>query len=150
MIRRCSYGGTTTSGTLTRRTANDVILSFEWSGLLNQLYTEARVIAMRVHFAVPASQTTFGYVLAGTDRSGALAVATLASQVFALQNAKLWNFPSGNKESISYEAKALDLEDQNFSAVSSMASSFAIQWLNSTNSSIATFTEFLVEFRGNQ
>jgi hypothetical protein len=146
IFRRATLTSQILTSAFTRYQTSRAISTVEWSSL-SAIYTLYRVTAMRLRFVLAAG--TSGYVLVGGDRSGVVAAPTLVSQVWALQNARVWNFPSGAVEAPTYEMKALELEDQNFLSTTSSTPAFAIQVANETNGTITVLEEYMLEFRGN-
>jgi len=164
-LRRCTYvAALTTTGasvlgfnmgsTLLRSNAN------EWTNL-SARYTEYRIRGIRVHVirtdssfstaALPASAQL--YTLIGTDRSGILASPTTAQAVWGLSGTKVFQVPQTTKPA-AYSEKALDLEEQNFTAVTVNSTTFQVQlFLQSNTASLivgSLFVEWDVEFRGAQ
>ncbi len=109
---------------------------------------------MPLDASVPTASGTTGILIVGTDRSGSLAALSTVAQVAMLQATK--SFSGTDGKLAVYEAKATDLEDQNFDPVGSMVARFAIQtgWQNSSGTGAALWTnltmmiEYAVQFRG--
>jgi hypothetical protein len=128
----------------------------EWSSYAAR-YSQARVLALRIiyrrNYAVNVSATgptAGGNLVVGTDRSGSvIGTPTSEIQVFALQNAKVFDVFT----SWSYEARAIDIEDQLYSPTSgSPTATFAIcvygNGFNNTTTYGEIFVEAMVEFKG--
>jgi hypothetical protein len=124
-------------------------------------YTEYRIRGIRAHVirtdssfstaALPASAQL--YTLLGTDRSGIVAAPSTAQAVWGLSGTKVFQVPQTTKPAI-YSEKALDLEEQNFTAVTVNSTTFQVQlFLQSNTASLivgSLFVEWDVEFRGAQ
>jgi len=103
----------------------------EWSSMAS-VYVQYRVLAIRVYlqsFLLPATAGTDLPVFLGTDRSGALASPGSVPIVWALHNPKVFKLNNSDKKPISYEARAIDLEDQLYTPVGAPVPRFAIQAL---------------------
>lgn len=145
---------TTASGSITLRFTNSSVSGAqEWSSY-SARYVEARVLSIRVHISPlePATSISNGTGVFGTDRSGGVASTTFA-QVWALQAPKLYT--TQMVKPFTYEARAIDLEDQDFSPTSSApVLSFGINgsFTSLSFSQVALFVlvEYMVEFRGTQ
>ncbi len=161
VVRRLSYVSTASISASTgllinpasvRSTAN------EW-GSISAIYTQYRVLAIRVRTMVNATsvigQTSVGspaYVMYGTDRSGSIAATASPNSIWALDQPFVHALPTLDSVLPSYEARAIDLEDQNYVAVGSNQTSFGILLVIVTSNSVAfnywNFVDALVEFKG--
>jgi hypothetical protein len=168
IVRRLSQavGVQTTSATGTlfvRIQSSACANAIEWSNLA-AIYVQYRVIEIIVTliplqpFALSAGVNTAalgqGVVIAGTDRSGVLAVLSSYATVWGLTNPKA--FTTQTIKPIRYRAKAIDLEDQNFTAVGAPQSLFSVQYalnfnpVSTTLPALYQLNEFVVEFKGAQ
>lgn len=148
LVRRLTFSGTIANGLGARMRTTDVTSCQEWSAATG-IYSEYRVLAIKLHLVSVPTNAAGGHVVTGIDRSGALAVPGTAQIAFGLQNAKVHSVPAtGNVKTIYVEARAVDLEDQLFSAVTTAPSNFAVQWYNGSTQTVTYFAEFMVEFRG--
>jgi hypothetical protein len=162
ILRRLSQsvGVVTTSatGTLFQRVNSSAVANaVEWSNL-SAVYTQYRTIEMRLTL-VPQQSTTAtapygqGTLIFGTDRSGALATLSSYASVWGLQAPKVHTLQMV-KPAV-YSARAIDLEDQDFTPVGAPVSLFAVQYAINAPNVISTGVAFLlldyvVEFKGNQ
>jgi len=89
----------------------------EWASM-SAVYVQFRVIAVRVVLIPSRGGVATNYQdcpgVAGTDRSGALAAPSSVAGVWALNNPKPFLLTNTDKKPFSYEARAIDLEDQNY------------------------------------
>jgi hypothetical protein len=135
----------------------------EWANLA-AIYVQYRVIEIIITL-VPFQSSAYaagvnsnvpgqGIVIAGTDRSGTLAVATSYAALWGLNNPKAYT--TQTIKPMRYKARAIDLEDQDFTPVGSPVSLFSIQYgLNFVGVTAAVpclyqLNEFVVEFKGAQ
>jgi len=152
--------GSATGLTLIRVLSSQCANAQEWANL-SAVYVQARVIEIRVTlfpYRNPASGTGFTgngtdyMVVAGTDRSGALAAPTTIGGVFGLSQPKC--FTSNAVVPHVITAKAIDLEDQEFFAIGTPVAKFAIQvasqmiGVTAAPSVFWQLNEFIVEFKG--
>ncbi len=127
------------------------ISATEWASYAAR-YTEARVLAMRFHVVSGAGAAITGdRIVVSTDRSGILAVPTSEQAVWAQTAPKI--FIDAMVVPGVYEARAIDIEDQLFDAVTTMTNRFGIQYAAFGTASTTIFAllpEYMVEFRGPQ
>jgi hypothetical protein len=162
LVRRLSYATTKTIAATTAGynfSPTDVrASSTEWSSIA-ALYSQYRVLAIRLNFIgdninyTATNSPHVQYLLCGTDRSGSTSAGASANAVWALDQPKVFNIQTVTPVPITYEAKAIDLEDQNYVASSSNQTSFSIPvWLStnwaSGSISLFVFVEAMVEFKG--
>ncbi len=157
VVRRLSMAGSLSTGAGggvgTRFLSSSVNTATEWSSLA-AVYTQARVVEMRVHY-VPTVPLTTGVSQSGvfgTDRSGSLAIPATLSACWALNNPKV--FVGAMVKPAVYTARAIDLEDQDFDPVTAMTARYAIQLFvqnGPTSALVGNYLiEFAVEFKGAQ
>ncbi len=119
----------------------------EWPNL-SARYVEYRVLSIRVHLVMLNVATL---AVMATDRSGTgISPGTVAS-IWALQGAKVYNGDETSVTPASYEARAIDLEDQNYTSVSTNALTFGVSILvqgPNTTAVGSLLVEALVEFKG--
>jgi len=123
----------------------------EWASYAAR-YQEYRVLAIKVAIAESDNSNAGAYIIWSTDRSGGASVPSTAAAAFASAGAKVMDPNSTQKTFSSYQARATDIEDQNFSSVGINATSFQI-FLYLNNGATKTYTAFVeaaVEFRGPQ
>jgi len=160
-IRRCtSVPGvlsTTASAVLFGRVlSNAATSSTEWANYAVR-YVEARVLAVRLNFlpfgtsSAAAPMDVVAGVIA-TDRSGALSTPTSWGQVWALADPR--PFTDQMVKPFTYQAQAIDLEDQDYQPVGALGATFSVLYAVSAQvgNSACLFlaTDFLVEFKGPQ
>jgi hypothetical protein len=129
----------------------------EWASYAAR-FQEYRVLAMKVSLVVGALGANpvneLDFVIFSTDRSGALTVPASGGANWANDNPKVFNGVSTDRRLLEYEARAIDLEDQDFSPVGTTITNFAIFLTASGSVSITgvatLFCEWMVEFRGTQ
>jgi hypothetical protein len=148
---------TNASGVLFGRVLSSAATSTtEWASYAAR-WTEARVLELRLSFlpfgaSVAANPNDAAAAVVAADRSGALAVPTTFGQVWALADPTL--FTDQMVKPTRYSVRAIDLEDQDFQPVTSLAATFAAQYAASSASASSTIlflsTDFLVEFKGTQ
>jgi hypothetical protein len=159
-IRRLTY-----SGQLTANGAGFVGANFnaayvranavEWANYAAR-FTEYRLLGTRVHITQPfvvATGLEGGSVIMSTDESGAATTPTSLQLAWQQGNAKVFNLDQTTPKPITYSARAVDLEDQDFTPVGISATTFQIFLaVNGGVSSIVCqfFIEFSVEFRSPQ
>lgn len=146
--------------TLIRVLSSQVSNAQEWANL-SAVYVQARVIEVRVTlfpYRNPAAGTGFVgngtdyMVVAGTDRSGALAAPTTVGGVFGLSQPKC--FTSNGVIPHVITARAIDLEDQEFFAIGTPVAKYAIQvaaqmvGVTAAASHFWQLNEFICEFKG--
>jgi len=125
----------------------------EWASY-SPRWSEYRILAMKVHVSsiptTPASSTT---VMCATDRSG-VGPNTLATPAafLASTNVKIFEADHTDKKLITYEARAIDLEDQDFTPVNTNSTAFSIYVALHAGAAVSTGTliyfEAMVQFRG--
>ncbi len=165
--RRCTLLTTAACGaggaiSVTAIGTSSVTGAAEWSSY-SARWTEARVLAVRLRFvprypmgyfaaATGATAAANSQLFIGTDRSGAATITT-ANAILALEKSQI---QPGNKV-VMYEAQAIDLEDQLFSSIGTMANNFRVAYgvICSGAPAGATtifdlFVEWMVQFRGAQ
>jgi hypothetical protein len=158
-IRRMSY---IASLTLTAQTYNSISinvglirsLSTEWSSFTAR-YVEYRMLALRLHVTDQLGASQSATVIFSTDRSGVLTTPTTPAQQWAMANPKVMNLDYSVTKMPSYEAKAIDLEDQLFTPVGQTSlNTFAIiLGINIPTATTAIWTyyvEAMLEFKGSQ
>jgi len=156
LTRRLTWSTTGSSNVGGRVRTTDVTSASEWSSAA-AIYSEFRVLAIRCVFAprqlsaiagTVSAQRAADYLITGIDRSGALAVPATALAAWGLQGARVHCL----SDTISQvEARAVDLEDQLFSPVTTVPANFAVQWFYTTGfttTAVDVLVEFIVEFRG--
>ncbi len=119
----------------------------EWASESSR-WCEARVLAIRAHL-IPNTTAGFPMIVA-TERSGALTAPGSAAVAYQMASAKLIYIGATVGKVQCVEARALDLEDQNFDAVGALANRFAIQMFNPSGVTQGYYVEFIVEFRGSR
>jgi len=134
----------------------------EWASF-SARFTLYRVLAMRLRFqfmpvvvtvaaGVPTA-TAPSLAVVGTDRSGSLAAPASPSAVSQLQNVKYHSGTVSSPKLLTYEARAVDLEDQDYISTTTSAARYAIivgyqgPLAGVTNVGLYTI-EFAVEFKG--
>jgi len=127
----------------------------EWASYAAR-WTQYRMLKICVRFVLYSApvgstpNTAFGLGVAATDRSGTLALPVTNAAVWAMAGAKAFLLQPTNTPSV-YSAKAIDLEDQNYTSVSVSSTAFQVFLATSAaaaNSALAI--EFIVEFKGSQ
>jgi hypothetical protein len=126
----------------------------EW-GSYSGRYVEYRMLALRVHVSDQQGVSQACTAIFSTDRSGVLITPTTVAQQWAMANPKVFNLDYSVTKMPSYEAKAIDLEDQLFTPVGQTSlNSFAIiLGVNIPAAATASwtyYTEAIVEFKGPQ
>jgi hypothetical protein len=156
LIRRCSnivgvntnasgfYGATFLSSAVTTST--------EWSSL-SARWSEARVLQIKVHYADTVYPPNVNAIVFSTDRAGVSGAPTSTVNCWSGDNAKVFNTDVQSVGLPKYSARAIDLEDQDFSAVGAMTATFAIRAASQGPTAVVAtigfmFVEYLVEFRG--
>jgi len=132
---------------LTRIQDSTVANGQEWANL-TAVYAQFRVLSIKLWLTPFTAAQWTGVV--GTDRSGALAPATTIAYIWGLQAPRL--IVDQMTKPFSYEARAIDLEDQLFVPVGAPVAHFAIQLGVTTASATSNFAfywvEYMVEFKG--
>ncbi len=161
-VRRMTQSGNLTVGTTSNRfLTSGVTSATEWSSYSGR-WTQARVLAMRILAWVPLlsmTPTASGVpaqLLAGTDRSAAVAAGASVTAVAAMQQFKALHASHGKV--VQYEVKALDIEDQDYTPVGSMTAKYAMHIIFSGASGtgapvytgIPYILEYAVQFKGTQ
>jgi len=127
----------------------------EWASYAAR-WTQYRLLEIRLCFTLwqmvagvtPTFVNDLGVV--ATDRSGILALPTTIGAVFAMAGAKTFLMLPTSVPS-RYKARAIDLEDQNYSPVSVSSTAFQVFVATSSSSpATALAIEFMVEFKGSQ
>jgi hypothetical protein len=162
ILRRLSqaFGVITTSatGTLFQRVNSSAVANCaEWSNLA-AVYVQYRTIELRLTLVPLQSSTAVepysqGVLIFGTDRSGTLATLSSYASVWGLTAPKVHTFQMV-KPAV-YTARAIDLEDQDYTPVAAPVSQFSVQFGINAPNVLSTGVAFLlldyvVEFKGNQ
>lgn len=129
----------------------------EWASYAAR-FTEYRILGVRVHLTSAPGQLGSGIepegpLLLSVDNSGTLAAPTTIAAVWGMAKPKLFNLNTTSARPIEYAARAIDLEDMNFTAVGVNAATFQV--ILAANSGATTnygqlFVEWAVEFRSTQ
>jgi hypothetical protein len=166
VVRRLSYapGAIAANGagltTVKISSATFIANAPEWASFVAR-YTEYRFLSIRIFPTEPPVSTlttvsVSGIVCVGTDRSGQLGAPASQAVVWGLQSPKLLVYDSTQHNPPSYEARAIDLEDQNFQASSTAGSNLPAFAINFTHNgpvsanNIQYLAEAMVEFKGMQ
>jgi hypothetical protein len=161
ILRRLSQavGVLTTSATGTyfaRVQSSAVANAVEWSNLA-AVYVQYRTIEIRVTIVVLGSTTSVAaqqsLLVFGTDRSGILAAPSSYATVWGLQAPKVHTLQC--VKPCVYTARAIDLEDQDFTPVGAPVSMFAVHMAINNAGTLSTgiayaLYDYVVEFKGNQ
>lgn len=127
--------------------------SLEWASSQAR-YQEYRLLAIRVSHVAGYRATTNDFVSFCADRTGSAVAPTLASTTWAGDGARVFNLNNTSAKPITYEVRATDLEDQNFTPTTQNSTSFQmLVWFQGSTASISVgvqFVEFIVELRGTQ
>jgi len=127
----------------------------EWASYAAR-WTQYRMLQIRLCFTLwqmvagvtPTFVNDLGVV--ATDRSGILALPTTIGAVFGMAGAKAF-LMLPTSVPCRYVARAIDLEDQNYTPVSVSSTAFQVFVATSTVSpSTVLAIEFMVEFKGSQ
>jgi hypothetical protein len=97
-----------------------------------------------------ATTATTSLITIGTDRSGQGGFSSHA-QVQALAAVKYYLYNTSSPKVVTYEARATDFEDQNYSAIAGIAATYAIVFYAQSSITGANgqyCVEFAVEFKG--
>jgi hypothetical protein len=125
----------------------------EWSSY-SARYSEFRMLAIRLSVVPLLSvASNLDQVIFGTDRSGSAAAPTTVAGIFQLTASKVFNGQSTSMIPIRYEGRAIDLEDQLYTAVGTAATSFILYVgvLGTASTAVASlYAEFMCEFKGPQ
>ncbi len=126
----------------------------EW-GSFAARYQQYRVIAIKVgvipnNQASQSSTNYISYVVFSTDRSGTSGTPTSAASIFSGDAPKVYNLDYTGMAVPSYQAKAIDLEDQNYTSVATNQTSFQVLGTLQGNGSApcTVLVEWMVEFKG--
>jgi hypothetical protein len=161
ILRRLSQaaGVLTTSATGTyfyRALSSAVANAAEWANLA-AVYVQYRTLEIRLTIVPLGSTTSVNpaqtVLIFGTDRAGTLAVPTSYATVWGLQAPKVHTLQC--VKPCVYSARAIDLEDQDFTPVASPVSLFAVQFAMNNPGTLSTglaylLIDYVVEFKGNQ
>ncbi len=153
-MRRLTWVTSTGGASVSVRFGTDSVTSAaEWSSYASR-FTECRVLGIKISFAgTPVTAGTGAPLMfVGTDRSGSVAAGLSPAATAQLDAVKVFNTSNTSMTPMSYQAKALDLEDQLFTPVGS-ASTTKNYSIHATNQAAVAFNclvEFLVEFKGHQ
>lgn len=161
ILRRLSsaIGVVTTSATGTyfaRVQSSAAANAAEWANLA-AVYVQYRTIEIRVT-VVPQQTSTVtapysqAVLVFGTDRGGIAGVPSSYATIWGLQAPKVHTFQMV-KPAV-YSARAIDLEDQDFTPCSAPVSLFAVQFGINMPTAISTgiafvLYDYVVEFKGN-
>lgn len=158
-VRRLSLTGamtTTAAGTFAKNIAAatagwGLSSTTEWSSY-SARFTEYRVLAIKVT-VVPytVSASSEASMVLSTDRSGAVGAPANLNVCWAGTAPRV--FFTGQVKPGSYEAKAIDLEDQDYSPVGTIISTFSVQAFATgpvSTQLFGAYVEYLVEFKGPQ
>jgi hypothetical protein len=94
--------------------------------------------------------------MVGTDRSGVLTAPTTLNQVQQLQNVVYHSGNVATPKLLTYEARALDIEDQDYIAIGVTTTSRYAIWLGNSGpiggtGNVGQYSiEFAVEFKGSR
>jgi len=158
--RRLTYfvGITTTAGGLAFFQVNSALLrssSAEWASYAAR-FTEYRILGLKIHVMTSPGgtlATNQGFCIIAQDQSGTLATPTTTAAMWGLADSRVWNLDDTLPRGIVYTAKAVDLEDLNYTAVTTSSTTFQvfvhITGLASTQIASA-FLEWCVEFKSPQ
>jgi len=126
----------------------------EWPSMA-AVYVQYRVIEIRITLCpfTTAGQAD-GILVMGTDRSGALAAITTVTAAWGLTMPKVFSLRTLTKPA-QYTAKAIDLEDQDYTPVGAPVPLFSIQYSLAASGLVSVpalfrLNEFVVEFKGTQ
>jgi hypothetical protein len=127
----------------------------EWSNLA-ALYTEYRILKTRVKqldIAQNAANTNYGAIVACTDRSGVATTPSTPAAAYALEDPEVFNMDSTIPFPWVYTTRALDLEEQNFTAVGVNATTYQVFVVSSggvpSGNVYSLYIDWIVEFRSN-
>jgi hypothetical protein len=123
----------------------------EWASLA-AVYVQYRTIEVRVTVVPLRAANPADFVLVlGTDRSGTLGVPTSYVTVWGLQAPKVHT--SNMVKPAVYAARAIDLEDQEFTPVAAPVALYGVQFAVNSAAVSTTFAmlylDWVVEFKGN-
>jgi hypothetical protein len=125
----------------------------EWASYAAR-FTEYRILGVRLYLTTAPGETGLdGPVLLAVDNSGVLGAPTTIAQVWGMAKSKLFNINTTSPRPIEYAARAIDLEDMNFTAVGVNATTFQAILAAQSSFSLAygyLFVEWAVEFRSTQ
>lgn len=164
VVRRVSYLNSFSTnaaglGFLAGSSTNMRSNGFEW-GDLAALYTLYRILGVKITLtggfpqAATSLPTSLSTALFGTDRSGVLSTPTTQALMVVLDQFRMFNLDYSMSKPITYSAKALNFDDQDFVPTSTNATTFipycCITGSFSTTNAATYVIEWFVEFRGAQ
>jgi hypothetical protein len=159
-LRRITYSQIlTTAGTgLVSFTVGSTLLrasGVEWAFYAAR-FTEYRILGVRIHATdtpVAGVVNSQGPLLIATDNSGSATPPTTVALIWGMAKPKVFNIDQTTPKGIEYSARAIDLEDMNFTPVGTAASTFQVFVFGSsgaTTNIAYLFIEWAVEFRSTQ
>lgn len=121
----------------------------EWANYAAR-WQEYRVLATKVTMTNEGAQTS-DFVIFATDRGGLASTPVSVTALWATSGAKVFNGVLTQKEPITYEAKAIDLEDQLYTPVANTAVTYQVLMGTigpPTTATFQVFVEWMVQFKG--
>jgi hypothetical protein len=159
-VRRITYSQIlTTAGTgLVSFTVGSTLLrasGVEWASYAAR-FTEYRILGVRIYATdapVVGVVAATGPMIVSTDNSGSATPPTTVALAWGMAKPRIYNIDQTTPKGIEYSARAIDLEDMNFSPVGAAQPTFQVFVFASSGATVnvaTLFIEWAVEFRSTQ